>query len=544
MYKKKALTLAVTTLTSLNAPNLNAKTQHDRVDVLEARVHELESKLEKALNALEAATAKQTTAAAAAAPAPDIRKIDQKVKLIERKLEVDKEVSDGKWAKLPKVEVGGQGLKVESQDGDFNLSVRGTIQQDSDFFIDDNNGNPANTNGDDLNNNFYMRRVRPTFTGTVWKYVDWRIMPDFAMGNTRLFDAYTDLRYFRSASLAAGKFKAPVSLERLQSASALTFTERGFPTQLAPNRDIGFMLHGEFDRPGGPETTRSSNLYLFPEFFAYQVGVFDGTVNNGNIDSANNDSKQVEARIFAHPFQGSGYDAVEGLGVGIAGSWGNPNDASTPTYATPGQQTMFRYVSAARIDGTQYRVYPQMYWNWGPFGLIGEYAVSQQGVANQTTTSGQIGPRTKNASQIIENDYAWNVTASYVLTGEDNVFQGQGIRPRHAFNPFEGNWGAFQVAARWTDISFSDNVFQNVAKAGSKTPVYAYADPRQAVQNATNWSLGVNWWLNQNVKLMADYSQTSFQGGGGVYDSAGKLTDEVVDRETEKAFITRVQVAF
>lgn len=331
MYRKKALTLAVTTLTSLNAPSLNAKTQHDRVDVLEARVHDLESKLEKALHALEAASAKQTTAAAAA-PVPDIKKIDQKVKLIERKLEVDKEVSDGKWAKLPNVEVGTQGLNVESKDGDFKLNFRGLVQADGYYFVDDED--PNNVNGDGLVNRFIMRRVRPIFSGTLWKDIDWRIMPDFGMGAARLFDAYADLRYFRSASLAAGKFKAPISLERLQSASALTFLERGFPTQLAPNRDIGAMLHGEFDGPWETESTRSYNLYQFPEFLAYQVGIFDGTVNNGNIDSPTTDGKQVEARIFAHPFKGAGLDAVEGLGVGIGGSWGHPNDSATPTYAT------------------------------------------------------------------------------------------------------------------------------------------------------------------------------------------------------------------
>jgi phosphate-selective porin OprO/OprP len=37
----------------------------------------------------------------------------------------------------------------------------------------------------------------------------------------------------------AGQYKAPVGLERLQSASAIVFLERAFPTELAPNRDRG-----------------------------------------------------------------------------------------------------------------------------------------------------------------------------------------------------------------------------------------------------------------------------------------------------------------
>ena len=43
----------------------------------------------------------------------------------------------------------------------------------------------------------------------------------------------------RGRSLTAGKFKVPVGLERLESATDIRFIERGFPTSLVPNRDLG-----------------------------------------------------------------------------------------------------------------------------------------------------------------------------------------------------------------------------------------------------------------------------------------------------------------
>ncbi|WP_367026263.1 porin [Methylococcus sp. ANG] len=548
MYKKKALTLAVTTLTSLNAPNLNAKTHQDRVDALEARVHELEAKLEKALDALDAATSKQ--AAATAAPAPDIKKIDQKVKLIERKLEVEKETADAKWAKLPKnVELGTQGLKVVSNDENFIMYLRALIQADGSFYMgDDQASDSTNSNGDGYVDRFYMRRVRPIIEGTVWKWFDYRIMPDFGMGTTRLFDAYLDFRYFREASLAGGKFKAPVSLERLQSATALPFIERAFPTQLAPNREIGFMLHGEFDKPGyethfSPlerNKTHGGNfpMFQYPDFFSYQVGVFDGSRNNGNIDSDTNDSKVVEGRIFSHPFLNTGIQPLEGLGIGIAGTWGQQNDDQLSNYQSPGLNNIFVYNSAARGDGTQYRVYPQGYWIWGPFQLVGEYAFSSQVVANQTVKNFI----TNNNHELTQSDQAWNVTASYVLTGEENTFLNQGLRPRHPFDPLSGNWGAFQVAARWSYIDFDNDIFKNVGT--DSKPIYPFADPRRSVSDATTWALGINWWLNPNFKLMADYSQTSFNDGAGIYNQSGALTPVIASRETEKVWQTRIQLGF
>lgn len=567
-----AATLAGTT--GAAAPALAAK----KLSAKDAQILSLEKRLEmleKRLTAYESQGAAPATAATqqAAHPAPissgnkvadaeTVKQIDQKVKILERKMEVEKENTQSKWATFPKtVELGAQGLKVVSSDENFIMYLRALIQADSKFFMDDSgNQNTPFTNGDNLADQFTLRRVRPILEGTVWKWFDYRIMPDFGSGATRLFDAYVDIRYFREASLTAGKFKGPVSLERLQSASNLAFVERAYPSQLAPNRDVGFMLHGEFDKPGYPTNfsklernqTKAGSfpLYMYPEFFSYQLAVVDGSRNNGNIDSDQNDSKEFQGRIFAHPFLHTGWEALEGLGVGFAGTYGNPNDDLLSNYQSPGLATIFTYNSLARADGTQFRLYPQGYWIWGPFQLVGEYAYSSQQLANQVL----VNNRTFNKNTTEANDQAWNVTASYVLTGEDNVFLRQGIKPRHEFdplygispdkpfNPAEGHWGAFQVAARWTLLDFDQANFQNVGTA--KVPIYPFADPRVSVKQANTWGLGLNWWLNSNVKLMLDYSQTSFTGGAGLFNTRNVLQTNITSREMEKVWQTRVQLAF
>jgi phosphate-selective porin OprO/OprP len=45
--------------------------------------------------------------------------------------------------------------------------------------------------------------------------------------------------------------------------------------------------------------------------------------------------------------------------------------------------------------------------------------------------------------------------------------------------------------------------------------------------------VGLNWYLNRNVKYVLNYEQTSFEGGAAPGD-----------RRQEKAFLARAQVSF
>src|SRR6185503_10329961 len=100
------------------------------------------------------------------------------------------------------------GFYLESPNGDFKLKLRGYLQADARFF-------PLEA-GDTGTDSFFLRRVRPILEGTVYKYFDFRIMPDFGGGSTVLQDAYARINYWPYAQIQAGKWKSPFSLERLQ----------------------------------------------------------------------------------------------------------------------------------------------------------------------------------------------------------------------------------------------------------------------------------------------------------------------------------------
>jgi phosphate-selective porin OprO/OprP len=550
------------TSSPLWAKQPKAANKEARIEALEQRLLQLEQRLAES-----EARNQQLAAGRPAekvADAPTVKQLDQKVKVLERKLEVDKEVAEAAKKSAPKLEAGPEGVRFISADGDHTVRLRGSVQADAKFFMDDNarkakdvaTALPGSTGslGNNLPDRFELRQARVWLEGSLWKNIDFKIMPEFGGGTIRLFDAYIDAHYFPFASLTAGKIKPPVSLERLQGDADGAFLERAYPTYLAPNRDIGVMLHGEFARPGykavygGPED--------FKNFFDYQLGIFNGTGDNGNGDNDIDDDKEFTGRLWSHPFQHSGIDALEGLGIGIAGTWEQPKQKG-PLNALSDEIGQSRIVDYNQIgfaksagtanatnavslvaNGDHYRVYPQAYWYWGPFGLMGEYVLSSQHLLGQELTS--TNNRVRSAG-IQQNNTAWQAQASYVLTGEDNTFQS--VKPRAPFDPVAGNWGALQAVARWSELDVDDKSFAPLdGLNAAKGTTARLLDPTRSISHATSWSVGLNWFLNRNFRLMADYEQTYFEGGAGSYTKAGIL--QLRDRPNEKVFGTRFQLVF
>jgi phosphate-selective porin OprO/OprP len=512
------------------SPEAAALTDEKRFERLERHILELERRLET--SEAENAKLRGKKAADAAAPAsaqPDVKALDRKVRTLERKLEVNDEIAIENARKTPKLEAGSNGIRFSSADNAHVVRLRGSVQSDAKFFMDDNR-TPAGKQGGFLSDRFELKQARIWLEGTLWRYFDFKIMPDFGNGQTILADAYIDAHYIPYASLNFGKQKVPISLERLQGDSDGTFLERAYPTYLASNRDIGVMLHGGFAKPG--YQAEYAGTLDFKNFFSYQLGVFNGGGDNGAADSdrENEDDKEFAGRIWAHPFQHSGIEALEGLGIGIAGSWEIPrkNAGVLKNLRSPiGQNTIVDYAkrgtgtAALASDGGHYRVYPQAYWYYGPYGLLAEYVLSSQRLQG-TRSDG-------NKAWMQQDNTAWQVQLSYVVTGENNTFQS--VTPRQAFDPFNGNWGAVQFAARWSELDIDDDTFQN---HGTSKDKFVFLSPDTSVSKATSWAIGANWFLTKNARLMADYEQTYFDGGA----AKGQ------DRPTEKVFATRFQLVF
>jgi phosphate-selective porin OprO/OprP len=431
-----------------------------------------------------------------------IEEQEQKILVLERKLEIEDEAAASARESTAVVSAGPKGFSIRSADGRNQLRLRGTLHLDGRYLPDDDA---------DVVDTFQATRVRPTFEGTFADIFDFRFMPDFGQGRSVIQDAYLTARFHPGAQLAFGKYKSPVGLERLQSSNDMRWVQRAYPTSLVPNRDIGLMLAGEL--VGGR--------------FSYQAALLNGANDGSSSDSLGdtdvNDDKEYALRLFANPFAESDSFALRGLGVGIAGTWtdqvGSATQPLLPSFRTPGQATFFRYrafgTTAGTIaDGERTRIAPQLYYYMGGLGLIGEYTEVSQDVSRAVSTGTRTGT--------VDTD-AWQLAASYFLTGEEAAFRG--FQPKSRFSLADRTWGAFEIVARVMSLSVSDEAFAGGADS--------FADPLAAASQADSWGVGLNWYLNENVKWLLDYERTSFDGGAATGD-----------REDEDAAQLRLAVGF
>ncbi len=374
-----------------------------------------------------------------------------------------------------------EGFVVQSANGNYRVQTNAILQADGRFFVDD--GARLATDS------FLLRSARPILQGTVAGRFDIMLAPDFGQGQSLIQDGYLDARFSTKLRLRIGKFKPPVGLERLQSEANLLFVERGLPTDLVPNRDVGLQLGGEL---GG--------------VFTWAAALTNGVADGASADLATGDARDVSLRGFLRPFRRLG-GPLKNLGLGISGSSGRQQGSVLPAYRTPGQVVFFSYASGTVADGHHSRLSPQASFYGGPLAILAEYVRSQQ-TARKDAKSGAI-----------TND-AWQLAASCVLTGE--LASANGVRPNHPFDPAKGDWGALELAARAHQLRVDQAAYD-----------LGLADLSKSARRATAWSLGLNWYVTRNIKYVLDYEETRFVGGA----SSG-------NRQTERILFLRGQIAF
>lgn len=411
------------------------------------------------------------------------------------------QVAGEEQAKLKPIAGWDNGFFIQSPDGNNKLTVGGYVHFDGRYFLNSKDSGVSQ---------FLFRRARLDLRGKFLKYYEFRFLPDFAGGTVVIQDAYLNVNYVPWLRVQAGKYKVPVGLERLQSANSIMFVERAQPTNLVPNRDLGFMLWGQ----------------PFYGALEYEFGIFDGVVDGGsnNGDTDFNDNKTFAGRVFLTPFKDWTVPPLRGLGFGVSGTYGRQKGAvantQLPVYRTDGQQTYFAYAidtpatAAGTVvaNGPQVRISPQGYWYWGPAGFLWEWVQSDNDVklaSNPTETISAV---------------AWQTAVSFVVTGEANSYQK--IVPARDFDPwnfFGGAWGALELVGRYTQLAVESDVY-----------TLGLADRNRSARKDEAWAIGANWYLNRMIRIMLDFDRSTFTGGarnGG-------------DRPAEEVLMSRVQFVF
>jgi len=426
----------------------------------------------------------------------------------------------------PQIFAGPGGFSFQSADGADQIRFHGEFDFDGRFYND-------NLTPDGSRSTWLLRRARPIIEGTFANIFDFRFNPDFAGGKTVIQDAFVAARFNPLFVITAGKFKEPFGLERLQLSPNNRFIELGLPSDLVPNRDLGLQASGTFTFSSGTLT--------------YQIGYFDGVVDGASTDSNatpdvdTNDKKDWVARLFARPFLTTD-SVLRGLGAGVAVSYvnqvGSPTNTLLAQYKTETQRSFFSYgaavttgtagigtattTGAAFANGERLRISPQAYYYYKSFGLLSEYVSESQDVSRTFGSGASAVTRTARLKPA-----SWQVAATYLLTGDAASFGT--VVPKRPFALDKPGWGALELAARISELKLDSPTF-----ADPNGPGTWFADPSAQPREAKALTLGVNWYLTQNVAWYLDYTKTSFDGGAPA--------DR--DRADGSAFFTRFQVAF
>jgi phosphate-selective porin OprO/OprP len=378
------------------------------------------------------------------------------------------------------------GFFLRSEDDRFHLRITGQIQADYRAFLDGTDYTDIDT--------FLVRRARLGIEADMFKYYEFRLLPDFSNAQTpgnpaqeRIQDAYLNVHYWNAFQVEAGKFKQPFSYEQLIQDRFVPTVERSLIDQLVPARDEGVMIHG---------------YNLFYGRFDYQVAVSNGEING---DEDTNELKDLVARVVVRPFNQTDWWLVKGLQLGMGVTTGHEQEPIMPNQLrTPATVLWFTFNSTVRADGLRNRWSPEVVYFNGPLGLAAQYFRQDQKMSPIFA-----GPGSQyDISVPFEGFY---VLATYLLTGEERTTYSAPVVPNHPFDPCHPVMcaGAWELVARVSHLTVGDDVFVPLA-TGKKT-FLTLADPTRSSLGATEMTLGFNWYLNAWVRVQFNWEHAWFE---------------------------------
>ncbi|MDI9431138.1 MAG: porin [Planctomycetota bacterium] len=351
------------------------------------------------------------------------------------------------------------GLRFKTADDLFQLRIGGRMMFDWLWIGEDDDIKAGIGEQED---GVGFRRVRFYMGGSIYENVDYMLQLDFAGGGTALKDAYIGLTDFPLGKLRMGQFKEPFSLEELTSSNYMTFVERAVPNAFAPSRSVGFMLH---------DVALDSRM-------TWAAGLFRDTDDTGfDMDDG---GYNLTGRITGLPWYKDEGESL--LHLGVAYSHRNP-DETVRYRARPEAPMIDRFVDTGTTDADRATLLGlEAAWVAGPVSLQTEYMR-----ADADRTGGS------------DVDFsAYYAQASYFLTGERRPYSTSSgtfglVKPKTNFR-FGGGPGAWELKARYSSIDLNDKDLRG--------------------GELDNFSAGVNWYLNPNMRIMWDYIRTDVDDMG------------------------------
>jgi phosphate-selective porin OprO and OprP len=385
---------------------------------------------------------------------------------------------------------------IATADGRNSIALTGRIHWDVGDYIHysprthlGGTGTPTNLNGGE---NF--RRARLGVVGKVlgdWNYAliyDFGGTTDSGAGGINASGIeMAELSYtgFRPFVIEGGAQDVPYTLDEATSSNDIMFIERASAQVVAAN-----IAAGDFRENFGGHWN-NDRIWLG----AYFTGPTTGTARTGI-------ASQVGA-IQRATFQVLQSDQAS-LHIGADAE----ELIKPPLSAAGGFRTL-----GSLSDRPELRIDPTMLIGTGAWGsaahpVTGANVLGFEAAAGFGPAFAQAEYFHTNVSRAGFSDANFDggyIEASYTLTGEHRRYNPatgaySGISPAHPFDLAhfsEGAWGAVEFGARYSIIELNDNLTGGTASAASST---AIAGGKQQV-----FTLGANWYVNNNIRFMLDY---------------------------------------
>ena len=332
-----------------------------------------------------------------------------------------------------------------------------------------------------------FRRVRFFNSGKLFGNTNYKLQLDYSGGVISYKDVWIELEGLPfDGSLRVGHFKEPFRLEALTSSKYITFMERALPNAFSPERNTGVMYQ--------------LNL---KDKISIQAGLFrESDIYGNDINSTSN--VNATARVTYLVIN----DDHKLLHLGAAVSKRQNSDNTYGFSVRPENHlgTKLLTVSFENVDETNISGFEIAYIS-GPLSLQGEYILT-------TVSSESWGSSFMDLN--IEHELSgYYAQLSYFLTGESRAYKSSyaGFNRVKPINNYGSNGnGAIELVARLSKMDLSKS---NMGTLDDTT-------------------IGINWYLNPNTRVMLNYVLADLRAGDG---SGDVMT-------TENTIQCRVQIDF
>ncbi len=385
------------------------------------------------------------------------------------------------------------GLQFETADKEFKMKIGGRLHADASFHSGDND-----IAGDSATNGTEIRRARLYIKGVMWddfKYISEFDFADNSIAIKDLFVTYTGLDWL---DITAGHQKQAISMELQESSNDIMFIERSL---------VNTITASAFDRAIG------LNLKSSGKDWSAQIGAYSESIGSSSSDGGD-EGWGMSSRVTYAPINTKN----QVVHLGAYGGFRETSDNND--ILNGGKNTRFSYetthssnlklTDTGKISDSENLSIAgfEAAYMQGPFSVQGEYAYAWL---------------TRDGEPSVDFN-TFYVQAGWTLTGESRSYKGSDgefkrLKPAKDFSLKNGGWGALELAARYDQ---ADMTSENII-GGSEKAV----------------TLALNWYLNQNVRLMADYRRAF-----DVENSAILAAENSGDLEGVNTFSLRGQWAF